>query len=638
MIPIRTPSGWTGFSAEGGAGEAGYLIGPISKGAPYQSLAEAVAAANNESAQQPVFYCLAGGDYSADVTLPQSSTLIGVDRLVAITGQISTSGTGGEVVTVENVTFFRSAAGTCLAADYRGTGGQGTLVLKNVRWQLSGGALGLLAAACGVEGTRADFELDVATGINLTAGSAAFGVEGTELTIPELYFILDDNAGGDIGVRFEDGVGGDDVIAFVVDNLFMESHGTGTGLRLNSTPGVNLKGGLKIGTFTWVGDGAGAIAIDFVVGGSNHFIGNFIANTNADTLVASASTSLNHSLQIGNIEANGNNASTGANFDLDGRFSLFIDGGTIISSGLVFQIDDDFQGSARLSNLKILGTNGSPQIMSAATAIGASGPVSILITDCSFESDSALGPMFNMIGADNANARELGLLRCNLDFEGAVNSIVGNNFGIDLEDSSLIHDDNTVDAVVMTVSGGQTSEFSWRGHNFIQMSSGGAGRALDLAGAAAVTVREGGVLNITGCTPAEQLNLNGGGQTLVNDVGERLVAQGSIAAWVNGNCVVGSLPGPSGIPSMYPGLHVVSAMNVSMIGTAGDDSGNQVDIVNRQTTLGPAGVNLGHNPGAGAQGGGDTNFADFLLGPGQEISVQISAAGTAPTDVHLNVF
>lgn len=646
-IAIKTRRGWTGYRT-GGDGTESYLVGPASKGAQFPSLAAAVAQAVSDGATEPTFMLLVGGDYTADVTLPANSSVVGLEQVPTIIGQITVPTTADDqVVLFENLHFERDNPGTSVSADFGGTGTTDQPVIRFVQCAFTlegGGVTGVSASACTVEFSgQTAFDLDDAIGIDLTASDGVDN-EPTEFLAEFLAFVSD--SANDVCLRTGNGVGGNDDIGVQISWFSVESHDEGTGIQLrHAVAGPSAFDGIRIDSFEWRGNSdPGGFAIDAVAGFTFTQIGRLFGDSVADTLVAFGEQSA-HSITIDDLGFGPGSASLGGRTDfivceLDGSSSLFINGGDVVmGSGTAFEVDGSV-GQGQNPTLRVRGVdfNGVNNGGGAVVEFdGARDNFALQFDKCNFALDGAAGrPIFDVVGADAPGG-------CDLEFTDSVIvlSPTADDVAIQMADATLrigglqvVHtegDNGTIDFVAAG-GVGPGSLFTWFGNNSI-IKPTGAGISLTFVDDPNMSIVENGMLDMV-MPPAEQLSIGLGTQVLTNNVGYRKVCYGfqSTAAVADIVGQVGSL----GIQSSYSGLHVVSQIARTLITTAGDDTGSY-QFSNEDTGI--QGTTAFGEPGAGgvvtqqaALGAGVT----MLVGPGQRVSLACTVeGGGGATDVQV---
>lgn len=642
-ITVQDAKGTRAYPEGGGSGSSAFLIGPTTKNAPYQSLADAVADAVAQAAAEPIFYCLTGGDYTDDVTLPANSSVIGLDRPVGILGQITTAKADNEVVRFENIAFFQGGGGLALDADYGGLGfDQPIILLDNCFFALSNGSTGVRAAGVSLEASgQLVLELNDGIGIDLI-GPDAGDPEPTELVANFIQVGMD--SANDIAIQTGDGAGGTDVIGIQIERLSIESRSEGTGVRINNTSDASIVNGMKIGTFEWRGnDAVGGIAIDFVSGAASHSIGVFMGDTVSDTLFAYAGANTGQTLSVGDLQfgisASGNPRTSFVVANLDGSGALIIQGGVVsMGDDVCFDIDGgQIDPTLIVENVDFLGAvdpGGSVLLFDAPC-----NSFNVQFKSCRFNLDGNAGdPKFQMNGegAPAATGRQLRFEDCLIDSTGTDVVVDITNCDLTLSNTEITQNDAANDAVrINATGGGQTSVFVWTGFSQIlrPVAPGGGGVCLNMAADGNIQVGEGGVLDLSG-PRGEALELNGGGQdlSLGQLVGPRVVATGNLATWVNNDFLVGFTG--EGVPSSYPGLHIVATAHFKYIGGGGgNESTNEITVTNQETTLSET-ATMGSDVADGTQIGSTRALSNdgLLVAPGDRILVQVTTATTASVD------
>lgn len=634
---IRQPTALVGYPSAQDS-RFTYTIGPEAKGTRFRTLLAAIAQATTDGAVEPVFYILNddanGATYTDDVTLPINSRLVGLDSGVVYLGTITLTPTlGGAGSILENVTL------TALIGNYAGLGGQAFLRLIDVTFIAADGNTAALFSAVLVRATNLQLNLNNAIGVDLVAGDAAFTDEGTML-VADLVAI-DSQDSNDIGVRFTDSVGGggDDQVQFQADQFnFFESDG-GTGILINNATvqPTDLGDGLLINSAHIEMSGNLGRFIAVAAGTSTHRVGRLEGNVSsastATVLRVEAAAALS-TLIVGSVNLptiDGGKANWSMVFMLGGR--VVLQGGLIQDGTAAFFSMAGGQQNCRLdvSNMDLRTSGG--ELLSASVF---DSNCQASFTDCRIDVRGAGGLAKTRVLGDAGDPGGIvQFTRCSytVDDEDAF-AISESN--LILQDTVAAQLDNASDLVQFTVAAG--GSFQWLGHNVLTMATGGGGRAVDLAGAdvAAMGVGEGGLLEITGCTPAEQLDVATGQQTLTktvagNGLGGEVVSGFTAAISGAAQEVIGTSSGNDGPPSGYPGLHIVDRLSVDKTPAGTGDA--VMTFENEATGLTgvfPALPNAAYGQVQLAGGAG------VLVGPGQPVSLTSNDGGTdTSTDVFL---
>lgn len=636
---IRTQQGWTGFPAASAAvGSSTYLVGPVSKGAPFQSLADAVAQALSDNTPEPIFYLLTGGDYTANVTLPFQSTVVALDVGVSITGQISTSGQQNDRVVFELV-VFSPAAGVGLAALYAGSGGGAQIVLRNCRLNAAPGATGLQMSGCVlVVPDTLNVILTGGTGIDLVAG-ADFNNEGTSLIAVFIACLsTDDN---DVFLRQQDGApGSTNQVATRIDRLNLSQLGDGLGIVVDNANTVETtNAGLQLGEVRVDAAGPGTTPIFLQVneGSDTHQIQSISGYYQSGRV-------LDLDAQDAQVEVNAvsfpneNNTVKGA-----WRLAHVVDGTAVIRGGVahggtssLFHVEGG-NNQVRLEVNNLLSDNDQGGIVLSSAALDDTVEVSFRSCRMIYEDAAAGNPKFLIIGA-GASAPEFDFVDCTI--EGEDDALLElSNANLRIENTIWVQ--GTAAAPCIRISTAIIPiSFSWVGSCELRKPTGGGapdGFALWIVNDTDVELRENGLLQI-GTAPDEQFQFQAGGDggpvAMVNNMGARPVCAGVQSAAAVADIV--GVQGGVGVPSIYPGLHIVSQVSRTLIASGADDTASFSFNNEDDGGVGAATAAGFGNPGVGVASEIVALDAPRLVGPGQQVTLACSAltAGGA-TDVQV---
>ena len=567
------------------------------------------------------------GSYAESFTVPTGVNLIG-QGTVNITGTVTLAGSAE----LHNLNITSAAAGICIDADQGGNAATTTVKVLDCDLTTSAAGTGILAAGCAltVEGTTV--ACGASTGISLVAADTA-----NSATSAFIDNVTISGAAVVFGLLTGDGAGGaaSDQVAVDIGHITLELSGASNGIIVSSAGTIAAatpRNGVFADTITCIGaatnwfgaSGAGSVSV----------IGTINGAVTAGVLVNNGQGST--TVEYIAFPEDGLTKDATFRVGVLANDSLFIRGGVVVGgAGELFEFTGD-AGLVVTNFTGILPPDGA--VVTTPTGPGTlSEDCEAQFTNCEFELEGAAGVVaFQWQGAGGGGATAPLLILSHSEIIGAGTAADAGHV-ITLEDASLTLIDtvlrqasNAFDCIEVAAPDTVTSVIRWEGSCTLDQETGGAGRAMTLPASALIELQEAGFLTIVTCTDLEQFDLNGGGQTLTPVPVGVHTAQAFIPTAAAPRTILSSIP-----TSAY--VHIAQSMTLQLTGT-GVDNALTINVTNNSTTLASSQASGAINPGAATVGAIEALLtSNLLFGSGHRISLDITVAGTAPTNVTVTV-